>query len=79
MRMTTAIPARKVMGGSLGAAVSALAIWGFQVFFDIEIPIYIHGAITVIVTFAVGYLVPPSERDQIITVPSKIIGMETRS
>lgn len=67
MRMTTAIPARKVMGGSLGAAISSLVIWGLQSLFTIEIPLPVHGAITVIVTFAVGYLVPPSERDQITT------------
>jgi hypothetical protein len=53
------------MGGTLGAAVSTLLIWGLgQAGLTIDEGVKV--AIATVITFAVGYLIPPAPRDQVV-------------
>ena len=64
-RMATSKPARKVIASSIGAAVATLVIWCIQIWFGVETPPPVQAAITVIVSFLLGYYVPPAPQDQI--------------
>lgn len=68
-RMQNAQPARKVIGGTLAAALTTIVVWGVNasgVMTD-PIPAHISGALTTVLTFLVGYYLPPSENDQIVS------------
>jgi len=68
-RMKSAAPARKVIGSALAAAITTVVIWvlnGFVLPDGNTVPVEVAGAITTIVTFLAGYLLPPSPRDQIV-------------
>lgn len=70
-RMMTSSPARKVVYGSLGAAFATLAIYMVETFVIKQaLPIAVSGAITTIVTFVVGYVVPPNIEDQVVAEPA---------
>lgn len=64
--MQTAFPARKVIGGTLGAATATIVLYVLNnhVLPD-PVPTEVAGALTTVVTFVVGYFIPPSPRDQI--------------
>lgn len=69
-QMSTSAPARKVVFGSLGAALSTFAIFALNTWvLSNPMPAHVEGAVTTIVTtlavFLVGYYVPPSEADTI--------------
>lgn len=66
-RMKTSTPARKVVAGSLAAAIATLVIWGINSTLMQANPLgaNISGAITTTITFLVGYFVPPGFNDQI--------------
>lgn len=66
-RMTTPIPARKVMAGSLGAAVATILIYGIETYIDVALPETVTAAVNVIVVFLFGYFVPPALRDSVST------------
>lgn len=64
-RTASGAPTAKVMGGTLGAAVSTLLIWGLgQAGLTIDEGVKV--AIATVITFAVGYLIPPAPRDQVV-------------
>jgi H+/Cl- antiporter ClcA len=44
--------------GAVGAALGVILVYVIEVFTGTDIPIAVEGAITVVVTFLVGYLVP---------------------
>lgn len=83
-RMITAMPARKVVGGSLAAAIATIVVWVVNSFVlkDNPLPPHVAGAILTVVTFVVGYYVPPASQDQIVQdVPDrteKVGGLEYR-
>lgn len=64
-RMTNSTPARKVVAGSLSAAISTIVLWALKEFIGIEIPDAIQAAVLTVVVFVVGYLVPPSAEDTV--------------
>jgi hypothetical protein len=64
-RMTTNRPARKVAASSVGSALSVLAVWALAEFGGIEMPAGVESALVLLVTFLVGYYVPPSPHDQV--------------
>lgn len=64
-KMATAIPARKVIGSSLGAAASTILIIVLQKQFDWVIDEQLQVAITTIVVLTTGYFVPAAERDRL--------------
>jgi hypothetical protein len=51
-------PSRKVGASALAGALSVVVVWVFSDLADVEIPAMVASAITVILTFAVGYFVP---------------------
>jgi len=64
-RMTTNRPARKVAASSVGSALSVMAVWALAEFGNIEMPVGVESAFVLLVTFLVGYYVPPSPYDQV--------------
>ena len=58
----TGAPTTKVMGGSIGAALAALLIWGLTEA-GLTVDEGVKVAMTTVITFFVGYMVPPAPRD----------------
>jgi hypothetical protein len=67
--MSTGLPAQKVMGSTIGAALASLVISVFQ---DV-LPASTEIPLVTIVTFLVGYFMPPSRNDTL--VPGDSIGL----
>ena len=65
--MVSSTPARKVIASSLGTAVATVSLWMLEEFGGLAIPAPVQAAAIVIVTFMVGYLVPPSAQDQVVS------------
>lgn len=68
-QMMTGVPARKVMAGSVGAALAMILIYALETMAGIVLPEAVAGAINVIVVFLFGYYVPPAARDAIVDGP----------
>jgi len=68
-RMKTGIPTTKVLGATLGGAAATLIIYLIEAEIGLSHPLpdAVEAALTTLVVFVVGYVVPPSERDQIVT------------
>lgn len=65
-KMKTNAPARKVVSGSLGAAVAGIVIYILNTHVLNEpLPIEVTGFVTTVVVFLVGYFVPPSANDSL--------------
>lgn len=66
VRMETPAPARKVIGSALAGALTTIAIYVLNTYIlAIPLPGEVSAAVATVITFAVGYLLPPAERDQI--------------
>lgn len=65
-RMNSALPARKVVGSSLAVAIVQIVVWLNATLGGPPIPPEISGALTVLVSFAVGYWVRPGEHERIL-------------
>ena len=64
-RTETGAPTSKVVGGTLGAALSTLLIWGLtQAGLSVDESVKV--ALTTLVTFAAGYMMPPAPRDNVV-------------
>ena len=63
--MQSRVPTRKVMAGTLGAAVAQILIYVLELVV-LPVPEAIAAAITTIVTFLLGYYIPPSDSDQVV-------------
>lgn len=63
--MQTSTPARKVIGGSVAAALSTILIYLIDAYV-FPVPVEVGGAITTVMTFLVGYYLPPSPADQVV-------------
>lgn len=69
IRMAGDAPAKKVVAASLGAALAQVVVWALVTFTSVDaLPAGFEVSITVIMAFLLGYVTPPSERDQIVTV-----------
>jgi hypothetical protein len=53
-------PTNKVIAGVLAGAVTTIAAWAAREFGKVEIPAEVQGAITVLITAVVQYIVPDS-------------------
>lgn len=63
VRTETGAPTTKVIGGTMGAAVATLFIWGLtQAGLTVDEGVKV--ALTTVVTFVVGYMIPPAPRDK---------------
>jgi hypothetical protein len=51
-------PQRKIVAGGIAGSVSSLVVWALQQFGGIEVPAEQAVAITMLITFAVQYIVP---------------------
>ena len=61
----TGAPTTKVMGGTIGAAVSTLVIWGLSAAGHLAIDESVKVALTTVITFVCGYMIPPNPGDKI--------------
>ena len=69
-RMSSKKPVQKVVGVGIGGAVSTLAIWALNAFVlpaDNLITGEVAGAATTVITFFVGYVVPPGAGERVVT------------
>ncbi len=64
-KIETGAPTTKVIGGTLGAAFSTLIIWGLTKA-GLTIDESVKVAITTVITFAVGYMIPPAPGDKVV-------------
>jgi hypothetical protein len=57
-------PVRKVASSAIAGAVVVIIVWALNTYLLAEpMPAEIVAALTTLVSFGVGYLVPPSKRD----------------
>src|SRR5215467_5669212 len=59
-------PSRKTIGATLGSAVSGIAIYYANRTWPGMVPHDVAGMFTVVATFAIGWIIPPSAREAII-------------
>lgn len=52
------MPSTKVSGATIAAALSSIALWLLKEYMGVNVPQPVEGAIIVLLTLAVGYLVP---------------------
>ncbi|MEM9148134.1 MAG: hypothetical protein AAGC57_18345 [Pseudomonadota bacterium] len=64
-RMTSNMPAQKVMGASLASAIVSVLVWFYNQSPAPDLPFEISAALMVIVTAIVGCVVPPGRKDQV--------------
>ncbi len=68
-KQVSAVPTTKVISGGVAGAISVVIVWALNSFKVLpggtQIPGEIASALTTIISFAVSYFVPPSERDHI--------------
>jgi hypothetical protein len=62
----TGAPTTKVMGGTIGAAVSALVIWGISSTGHAPDE-GVKVALTTVITFICGYMIPPASGDKVVS------------
>ncbi len=65
-KMATAIPARKVYAGTLGAAIGTILTYVLGLIIGDPVPEVVGGAIITVSTFVMGYYVPPAPVDQVV-------------
>jgi len=68
-KMKAAAPVRKVTAGALGGAIVTVLVWYLNTFVlepDKQITGQVAAALTTIVTFLIGYFVPPSAKDEVV-------------
>lgn len=68
MQQQSAAPTRKVTAGAIAGAIAGILVWIMNTFVlpaDKLIPAEIGMALSVILTFAVSYLIPPAPDDQV--------------
>lgn len=71
VRMENSAPARKVLGSALAGALTTIAIYALNTYLlDTPLPGEVAAAVATVIAFGVGYMLPPSERDQIRIIPS---------
>jgi hypothetical protein len=64
-RTQTGAPTTKVMGGTLGAALATLFIWGLTAA-GLTVDESVKVALTTVITFVAGYMIPPAPRDNVV-------------
>lgn len=65
-QMLSNSPARKVLSGSAGGAIATLIIYCLDTYVLAEpLPTAVAAAVTTLVVFTFGYIMPPSDQDTI--------------
>jgi hypothetical protein len=62
-QQTSSLPTQKVATGALAGAVSVILVWALRQFAGLELPAEVASACTMVLSFAVSYFTPPSDRD----------------
>lgn len=62
-RQSSHRPTNKVIAGSVGAAIATIIIYIVERWLGEPLPVEVTTAATTVVTFGLGYLMPPSEAD----------------
>ncbi len=62
-KQSSARPTNKVIAGTFGAAVATIGLYVLERIMGEPLPPEVNTAVTTLVTFALGYFVPPSSLD----------------
>lgn len=65
-RMNSNLPSQKIWATTFSAALVQILVWLYEREGLPPIPVEVSGALTVLVSFAVGYLTPPGSREQVV-------------
>jgi hypothetical protein len=66
----TYVPTNKTIGATVGSALGVIVVWLINTYVVKEpLPVGIEGAITVLITFILGYFVPHGAKETIIVAP----------
>lgn len=57
-------PLNKVLGGATAGALSIVVVWAVGTFASVDVPAEVASAFTTVVSAAVAYLVPLSDREE---------------
>lgn len=68
VQIASGVPIQKVTYGAIAGAVTTVVVWGLSLF-QINVPVEVAGALTVIVTVLVAYLTP-LKRSEIVMPPA---------
>ena len=66
-RSPSAFPVRKVAAGGVAGAITTIIVWILSAAFKVDMPPEIAAAITVVLSFAAGYFIPPAAGDVVVT------------
>jgi putative flippase GtrA len=66
-RSASALPVRKVAAGGAAGAVTVILVWIASAAFKVDIPPEVASAITVVISFVAGYLIPPAPGEVVVT------------
>ena len=67
VRMKHSPPTRKVTGSALAGAITMIVVYFLNNYvLEMPLPGEVAAALTTIISFVVGYALPPSENDQIV-------------
>lgn len=67
-RSNTKLPINKVTWTAVAVAITQVALWAYSASGREPIPVEITGAILTVITFVVGYVVPPGRNENVIEV-----------
>jgi hypothetical protein len=60
------MPEKKVTAATLGAAVTTIVVWILRTFLDIDIPIEVASAMSIVVVAIAGYFAPHTHRPDLV-------------
>jgi len=63
LQLLSALPISKVGYAGIAGAITSLVVWGLSTFVDVQLPAEAAAAITTLITFAIGYVVPLKEEE----------------
>ncbi|MEO0401098.1 MAG: hypothetical protein AAF214_01855 [Pseudomonadota bacterium] len=65
LKMATNRPTQKVVATSIAGALATILIWVMKTQLNIDPPEGVSAAIVTVISFAIGWLTPPSIHDQV--------------
>lgn len=63
MNSSTPVPSQKITAYAAASALTIVVCWLLSTYAHVDVPLLVQGALSTLFGFAVGYLVPPADRD----------------
>jgi hypothetical protein len=67
MNSSTPVPSQKITAYAAASAVVVVACWLLSTYGHVDVPLAVQGALSTLIGFAAGYLVPPADRDVLVS------------